>query len=169
MLKDFIEDKIRISLSDKSKSQFTELDISKLVLSIPNNPDHGDFSTNFALINAKALKLKPLELAKEISIVLDNADSNLFESVTVEKPGFINFKISKKIYHEFLAEVLIKGENFGSFPLNGKKILIEFVSANPTGLLHLGHLRNAAVGDSIARILKFSGYSVTTEYYMQPD
>ena len=114
MLKDFIEDKIRISLSDKSKSQFAELDISKLVLSIPNNPDHGDFSTNFALINAKALKLKPLELAKEISIVLDNADSNLFESVTVEKPGFINFKISKKIYHEFLAEVLIKGENFGS-------------------------------------------------------
>ena len=101
MLKDFIEDKIRISLSDKSKSQFTELDISKLVLSIPNNPDHGDFSTNFALINAKALKLKPLELAKEISIVLDNADSNLFESVTVEKPGFINFKISKKIYHDF--------------------------------------------------------------------
>tara|TARA_B100001741_G_scaffold150936_1_gene124666 strand:+ start:732 stop:2381 length:1650 start_codon:yes stop_codon:yes gene_type:complete len=166
MLKDFIEDKIRISLSDKSKSQFTELDISKLVLSIPNNPDHGDFSTNFALINAKALKLKPLELAKEISIVLDNEDSNLFESVTVEKPGFINFKISKKIYHEFLAEVLIKGENFGSFPLNGKKILIEFVSANPTGLLHLGHLRNAAVGDSIARILKFSGYSVTTEYYI---
>ena len=164
MLKDVIEDKIKISLLEESR--FSDLDFSKFTLSIPKNSEHGDFSTNFALINSKVLKVSPLELAKEISDSLNKQQDSFFDSITIEKPGFVNFKISNKVYQDFLSRVLTMGERFGSSPSNGKKILIEFVSANPTGLLHLGHLRNAAVGDSIARILKFAGHNVISEYYI---
>jgi arginyl-tRNA synthetase len=98
--------------------------------------------------------------------VLTKNKDPFFEKISIEKPGFINFIISNTVYQEYLSQVVSEDSGFGSSPDNGKKVLVEFVSANPTGLLHLGHLRNAAVGDSIARILEFSGHSVTREYYV---
>ncbi len=164
MLTDEIIEKIKNSLIKDPR--FSDLDFSNLSLSIPRNKDHGDFSTNFAMISSGSLKSKPIDLAEEMLVLLKQSQDSFFQDITVEKPGFINFVISKEIYQGYLADVLLKGVNFGSGPKNNKKVLIEFVSANPTGLLHLGHLRNAAVGDSVARILKFSGYDVVKEYYV---
>ena len=149
-----------------TEDRFSGLDFGKLLLAVPRNPDHGDFSTNFALINASLLKTKPLDLAQDMFNVLTKNKDPFFEKISIEKPGFINFIISNTVYQEYLSQVVSEDSGFGSSPDNGKKVLVEFVSANPTGLLHLGHLRNAAVGDSIARILEFSGHSVTREYYV---
>ncbi|MBT3475643.1 arginine--tRNA ligase [bacterium] len=164
MLTDKITEKIKNSLLNDPR--FADLDFSNLLLSIPRNPDHGDFSTNFAMINSSRLKSKPIDLAQEMLNLLKKSDDSFFQDISIEKPGFINFVISNKIYQRYLADVVLQGVDYGSGIHNNKKVLIEFVSANPTGLLHLGHLRNAAVGDSIARILKFSGYDVVKEYYV---
>jgi len=163
-----LNDNIILKIKDAivTEDRFSGLDFGKLLLSVPRNPDHGDFSTNFALINASLLKTKPLDLAQEMLNVLTRNKDPFFEKISIEKPGFINFIISNTVYQEYLSQVVSEDSGFGSSPDNGKKVLVEFVSANPTGLLHLGHLRNAAVGDSIARILEFSGHSVTREYYV---
>ena len=163
-----LNDNIILKIKDAivTEDRFSGLDFGKLLLAVPRNPDHGDFSTNFALINASLLKTKPLELAQDMLNVLTKNKDPFFEKISIEKPGFINFIISNTVYQEYLSQVVSEDSGFGSSPDNGKKVLVEFVSANPTGLLHLGHLRNAAVGDSIARILEFSGHSVTREYYV---
>ena len=163
-----LNDNIILKIKDAivSEDRFSGLDFGKLLLAVPRNPDHGDFSTNFALINASLLKTKPLDLAQDMLNVLTRNKDPFFEKISIEKPGFINFIISNAVYQEYLSQVVSEDSGFGSSPDNGKKVLVEFVSANPTGLLHLGHLRNAAVGDSIARILEFSGHSVTREYYV---
>tara|TARA_Y100001970_G_C14249241_1_gene870561 strand:+ start:3421 stop:5064 length:1644 start_codon:yes stop_codon:yes gene_type:complete len=164
MLKDKVANKIKEFLANDSK--FSDLDFSKLSLSIPRNTEHGDYSTNFALVSSGKLKTRPMDLARDILEIINQNKDPFFDNISVEEPGFINFKISNNVYQEYLKDIVIKDAKFGSSTGNGKKVLIEFVSANPTGLLHLGHLRNAAVGDSIARILKFSGYNVTKEYYI---
>jgi arginyl-tRNA synthetase len=163
-----LNDNIILKIKDAivTEDRFSGLDFGKLLLAVPRNPDHGDFSTNFALINASLLKTKPLDLAQDMVNVLTKNKDPFFEKISIEKPGFINFIISNTVYQEYLSQVVSEDSGFGSSPDNGKKVLVEFVSANPTGLLHLGHLRNAAVGDSIARILEFSGHSVTREYYV---
>ena len=163
-----LNDNIILKIKDAivTEDRFSGLDFGKLLLAVPRNPDHGDFSTNFALINASLLKTKPLDLAQDMLNVLTKNKDPFFEKISIEKPGFINFIISNTVYQEYLSQVVSEDSGFGSSPDNGKKVLVEFVSANPTGLLHLGHLRNAAVGDSIARILEFSGHSVTREYYV---
>jgi arginyl-tRNA synthetase len=163
-----LNDNIILKIKDAivTEDRFSGLDFGKLLLAVPRNPDHGDFSTNFALINASLLKTKPLDLAQDMLNVLTRNKDPFFEKISIEKPGFINFIISNTVYQEYLSQVVSEDSGFGSSPDNGKKVLVEFVSANPTGLLHLGHLRNAAVGDSIARILEFSGHSVTREYYV---
>ena len=163
-----LNDNIILKIKDAivTEDRFSGLDFGKLLLAVPRNPDHGDFSTNFALINASLLKTKPLDLAQDMFNVLTKNKDPFFEKISIEKPGFINFIISNTVYQEYLSQVVSEDSGFGSSPDNGKKVLVEFVSANPTGLLHLGHLRNAAVGDSIARILEFSGHSVTREYYV---
>ena len=146
--------------------EFSKLDFSKLSLSIPKNISHGDFSTNFALIISSELKINPNELAKKMTSALLATQDAFFESVNVVEPGFINFKIADQVYQDYLKEINEHGNQFGSSSNKQKKVLIEFVSANPTGPLHLGHLRNAAVGDSISRILSFAGYDVVNEYYL---
>ena len=123
----------------------------------PKNIAHGDFSTNFALIIASELKINPNELANKITSTLLKRKDKFFDKIEVAKPGFINFTISKEVYQNLLKRINQLGNKFGSSKKNKKRVLIEFVSANPTGFLHVGHLRNAAVGDSISRILSFSG------------
>ncbi len=148
------------------EKEFVNLDFSKLSLFTPKNIAHGDFSTNFALIIASELKINPNELANKITSTLLKRKDKFFDKIEVAKPGFINFTISKEVYQNLLKRINQLGNKFGSSKKNKKRVLIEFVSANPTGFLHVGHLRNAAVGDSISRILSFSGYEVTNEYYL---
>ncbi|MBT89337.1 MAG: arginine--tRNA ligase [Spirochaetales bacterium] len=146
--------------------EFSKLDFSKLSLSIPKNISHGDFSTNFALIISSELKTNPNELANKMTSALLAKKDTFFKSVNVVEPGFVNFQIADQVYQDYLKEINNHGNRFGSSKKKQKKVLIEFVSANPTGPLHLGHLRNAAVGDSISRILLFAGYDVVNEYYL---
>ena len=142
-----------------------ELNEIGLELSRNANNDHGDFSSNIALKLASKLKSPPMKLAEEIIGSLETpAELELAECV---KPGFINFYLSAEKKHSVLETILKHGRDFGSSCAPEKmRVLLEFVSANPTGPLHVGHGRHAAFGDSLARLLKKAGHEVFTEYYL---
>ncbi len=135
---------------------------------IPRQGDHGDFSTNAAMQLSRHLGRKPRDVAGELVDAIRLEDERgWISSLSVAGPGFINMVLSDDAWRAVLATALAKGESFGSSDRGkGEKILIEFVSANPTGPLHVGHGRGAAVGDALARILSFEGVEVVTEYYV---
>jgi len=144
-----------------SALRFPEQDIK---LSPPNNLDFGDLSSNIALTLAKDLKKNPIQIANDIKETL-KLPQGLIEEVTVTPPGFLNFKIGQNYYYQTLAQIL-SDKNFGrGITGKGKKANVEFVSANPTGPLTVGHGRQAVLGDCIARILEWNSYDVTKEYY----
>lgn len=144
------------------KNENLIIDESKLI--IEKSKNFGDYSSNVALIFAKQNKIDSLKLAQTIKNQLLSENLNL-EKIEIAPPGFINFFISKNEYANIVSEIIQKGENFGRYSLQ-KKINLEFVSANPTGFLHLGHLRGAVIGDILANILEFSGNFVFREYYI---
>lgn len=132
----------------------------------PKKENYGDLSTNLAFVLKGELNLSPLEIAKTVEKRL-REKSFLFSHIDVVSPGFINFWISKDYYIENLRKILKLKDKYASKNIGqGKKVIIEFVSANPTGPLHIGHGRGAAYGDSLARILSFTGYKVLKEYYI---
>ena len=136
-----------------------------VVLEAPRQADHGDLATGVALGLARALKQSPRQIAEAIVGRLD-ADSRFIESVEIAGPGFINFRFTRKFYHAQLEEVSKLGESYGRTDV-GRDVRtnVEFVSANPTGPLHPGHGRNAAIGDTVANLLEWTGHDVTREYY----
>lgn len=136
-----------------------------VVLEAPRQADHGDLATGVALGLARALKQSPRQIAEAIVGRLD-ADSRFIESVEIAGPGFINFRFTRKFYHAQLEEVSKLGESYGRTDVGrGVRTNVEFVSANPTGPLHPGHGRNAAIGDTVANLLEWTGHDVTREYY----
>jgi len=156
-------EKIRNLLYEILKSK--SIDSVDIRVERPKNPEHGNFSTNLPLLLSKRLKKGPLEIAREIVSSIDILPPFL-SKVEVQPPGFINFFLSPRELRNILKEALEKGEDFGKTNIGkGKKALVEFVSANPTGPLTVGHGRQAVLGDSIARILEFHGYDVEREYY----
>ena len=137
----------------------------------PKHEGQGDFSTNFAMVSAKLQKMAPSKIADSIvKAMSDNTDTDLgqkLETIEVAGPGFINFFLSPKAWHPVVDQVLDQGRSFGASTLGkGEKVQVEFVSANPTGPLHVGHGRGAAVGDAVGNILGFAGYDVQKEYYI---
>lgn len=135
-----------------------------IIIEVPKDRNNGDFATNVAMQLSKSLRKNPREIA---TTILDNLDHSLFSKVELAGPGFINFFVSKEYLLDLIPQILEKKEQYGSSSLgNGETINLEYVSANPTGILHLGHARGAAYGDSLARILSFAGYDVTREYYI---
>ncbi len=136
------------------------------VIEIPNNPEHGHFATNLPMTLASSQKRNPKEIAK---VLLDHLkdDEGFFETVKIAGPGFINFRITPRQWHLSLLEILSLAESYGRSDMGkGENILVEFVSANPTGPLHLGHGRGAALGDTLCRILTFCGHDVVREFYI---
>ncbi len=132
----------------------------------PKDKKFGDLATNFAMIAAKPLGLKPRELAESLQKSLLAKDPSL-EKVEVAGPGFLNVTFSPAFWRETVTEILEQKERYGTSGIGkGRKIQVEFVSANPTGPLHIGHGRGAAVGDCLARTLRAAGYDVSTEYYI---
>ena len=131
----------------------------------PANKENGDYSTNIALTLTKILKKSPIQIAEEI---INNFDKkNIIEEIKIAGPGFINFYLKKDYKLEQINKIITENKNYGRNNIgNNKKINIEFVSANPTGILHIGHGRGATYGDNLARIMNFSGYDVTKEYYI---
>lgn len=152
-----------------AQSIHPEILANSIQLDRPKSIEHGDFSTNLAMMLAKPLKKNPRELAALIIEKLPH--SPFIEKVEIAGAGFINFYFNERartfIIHEILKNPEAYGQNTSGYDENGKpqKIQIEFVSANPTGPLHVGHGRGAAIGDSLARLLKFNGWDVTREFY----
>ena len=131
----------------------------------PRDKGHGDVATNVAMVFAKKLSIKPRDLAIKICNELDRNDN--VSVAEVAGPGFINIKLVDEVWFESLHFILKSGKEYGSSALGtGKKINIEYVSANPTGPLHAAHARGAVVGDALARLLKKTGYEVCKEYYI---
>ncbi|MGH7801256.1 MAG: arginine--tRNA ligase [Thermodesulfobacteriota bacterium] len=139
----------------------------EIEITIPKRREFGDFSTNIAIILASELNKKPREVAELIINNISIEGRNLFKKIEIAGPGFINFFINEKAITSRLMEIERLGENYGKCNLGmGERVLVEFVSANPTGYLHVGHARNAAVGDAISNILNAVGYDVTREFYI---
>lgn len=139
-----------------------------IVIERPKVAAHGDAATNVAMQLAKTLKKNPREVATAIAdaLRLNPSGQDLLAAVEIAGPGFINLRLTAQAQHAVVRQVLQQGVHFGEVSTHaGKKVLLEFVSANPTGPLHLGHARQAALGDALARLLASQGYSVTREFY----
>lgn len=134
-----------------------------IIIEKTRDSSNGDFSTNFAMLNSKVNNSNPRALAT--LIVEDLKKEKAFNKVEIAGPGFINMFLDSSLNEEILVEVKTKGNKYGSIAKRNFKYNLELVSANPTGYLHVGHARNGAIGDSVARILKFAGFDVQTEYY----
>lgn len=145
------------------KSKINET--AEIIVEVPASPENGDFSTNIALKIAKKYNTNPLDMAENIKTQIPLNKEII--KIEIRKPGFINFFVTKEYLIMNIDHVLQTKEEYGSSKIGqGKSINIEFVSANPTGILHLGNARGGSYGDSLARILKFSGFAVTKEYYI---
>ena len=163
---DLVSNKIVIIIKSALKNVYNLENIDSLVMvEIPKLKDHGDFSSNIALRLAKVLKNSPINIANSLKSELENND--FIEKVEVVVPGFLNFFVKKDSLSEIINKIIDQGKDYGrnNFGKN-EKVMVEYVSANPTGDLHLGHARGAAYGDSLTRVLKFSGYDCLREYYV---
>ncbi len=148
------------------KGLLKETTLPVYVIEIPNNPEHGHFATNLPLTMASSQKKSPREIAR---IIVDHlgGQGEFIEKVEIAGPGFINFRISRDQWLRFLGRLIESGERYGGSDSGaGEKVLVEYVSANPTGPLHLGHGRGAALGDTLCNILSFCGYEVVREFYI---
>lgn len=143
-----------------------EEQIPEVVLEKPKDKSHGDYSTNMAMQLARVAKKAPRQIAEEIRDHIDGSKASI-EKIDIAGPGFINFYMDNSYLTALVPAILEHGHQYGrSNAGNGEKIQVEFVSANPTGDLHLGHARGAAVGDSLCNILDMAGYDVSREYYI---
>ncbi len=161
-MKDYLRSIIKNSLQqfDISEEEIPEIQIEK-----PNQPDHGDAAANIALNLASVLKTNPREIATQIVEGLEYNPKKI-KAVEIAGPGFINFRYADNYLFDELETILSQGTNFGkTTSQKGKRILVEFVSANPTGPLTVGHGRNAVLGDTIANLLEWTGAKVNREYY----
>jgi arginyl-tRNA synthetase len=144
----------------------TEEQIADVILEIPKEKAHGDYSTNMAMQLARVAKRAPRVIAEALIENFDRSKASI-EKMEIAGPGFINFYMNNAYLTDLIPTVLDAGEKYGETNVGSKqKLQVEFVSANPTGDLHLGHARGAAVGDSLANILAKAGYDVSREYYI---
>jgi arginyl-tRNA synthetase len=141
------------------------IDLSRVVVEPPRDAAHGDMATNAAMVLAKEARAKPRDLAEQIAAKLREDD--LIASVDVAGPGFINLTLKTSAWSDALRTVLREGEAYGRSTMGAaEKVDVEYVSANPTGPMHVGHCRGAVFGDALSSLLAFAGYDVTREYYI---
>lgn len=140
--------------------------IPDFTIEVPADRSHGDWATNVAMVSAKAFKLAPRKIAEAVAsnMVLDNS---YFKSCEIAGPGFLNFFLNEQFYVDVVKEVIAEGENYGHSDFGqNKKVMIEFVSANPTGPMHMGNARGGALGDCLASVMSAAGYNVWREFYV---
>lgn len=148
------------------KGELPKAEVKTPAIEIPKDLSHGDYASNFALQNTKILGKAPKLIAQAI---LDNADltDSCYESMTVMGPGFINFKLGQKWFEGVLHNIMKEGESYGRLENESpEKIMVEFVSANPTGPMHMGNARGGVLGDTLANVLLWAGNDVTKEFYV---
>ena len=162
-LKKAIENAITTAIS---KGELPDAEIPKFIIETPADRSHGDFATNAAMAGAKAFRMPPFKIAKAITdnISLDGTMCERFETAG---PGFINFFLGSDFYANVINEILSAPENYGRSDFGGgEKVMVEFVSANPTGPMHMGNARGGALGDCLAAVLDKAGYNVWREFYV---
>ena len=150
----------------QSKGLLPEGEANAFSVEVPADRNNGDYSTNAAMVNAKAFRLPPVKIAQAI---MENADleGTYFKEIRIAGPGFINFYLSDVYYADILFEIKQAGASYGRSNYGqGKKINVEFVSANPTGPMHMGNARGGALGDCLAGVLDYAGYEVAREFYV---
>ncbi|MGE7369185.1 arginine--tRNA ligase [Neorhizobium sp. NPDC001467] len=157
--------KAALETLDIVKEKRAELDFGRITIEPPRDQSHGDVATNAAMVLAKPLGTNPRALADLIAQAM-RADTDVSE-VSVAGPGFINIRLSTGYWQRVLAVMIAGGTDYGRSAIGGnRKVNVEFVSANPTGPMHVGHCRGAVVGDALANLMAFAGYDVTKEYYI---
>lgn len=166
-----MKEQLRLAVLTALKQCYTDGSLSsgelpeEVQLEIPKNPDHGDFSTNLAMTLAKPERKAPRKIAETLIAALQG--NPLCEKIEIAGPGFINFRLAATCWYEVLDQIAAQGSRYGYSQIgNGTKIQVEFVSANPTGPLHIGHGRGAVVGDAVAAVLQAAGFEVQREYYV---
>ena len=148
------------------KGDLIDAPIPQFVIEEPADRSHGDLATNAALMSAKAFRLPPFKIAQAITENID-LEGTLVDRFETAGPGFINFFLSKQYFAEVVKDVLSEGENYGNSDFgNGHKVMVEFVSANPTGPMHMGNARGGALGDCLAAVMNKAGYDVYREFYV---
>lgn len=157
--------KVKLTKLIKNSLQKLNIETDNIVIEKPAKKENGDYSTNVALTLTKKLHKSPLEIA---NMIKENIEyENIINDIQIANPGFINFYLKKEFIQSYINKIINEKRIYGKNTIgNNQKINIEFVSANPTGILHIGHGRGATYGDNLARILNFSGYDVTKEYYV---
>ena len=163
MFKMEIRGLLKQNLQVALKELGVNLDINEIVIENSKDPTHGDYATNVALKMARNFSKAPREVA---NLIVEKLNKDEIDHIEIAGPGFINFYMKNNSITGVINKIIKLGKDFGRSSKKNKKINVEFVSANPTGLLHVGHARGAAIGDSISRILDFDGYDVTREYYI---
>lgn len=146
--------------------ELPEAAIPPFIVEIPQDRANGDYAANAAFVGAKVFHTAPVKIAQAIAKYIDLGDS-YFSACTVAGAGFINFRLNDKFYADILLDVLEKGADYGKSDYgHGKKVNVEFVSANPTGPMHMGNARGGALGDCLSAVLSMAGYDVTREFYI---
>lgn len=143
---------------------FPEAELPKIILEVPPKKELGDFATNFAMQSARAFHMNPRKIAEEL---VKRLQGDWLEKAEIAGPGFINFYLKSNVIYDSLAKIIEQGEAYGILPAKDMKpIQVEYVSANPTGPLHVGHGRGAAAGSALVNLLRAAGYPVKSEYYI---
>ena len=158
-----IKDLLKLKIQSALSSLGVTLDLSNIIIENSKDLSHGDYASNVALKNARTFSKSPIELA---NLIKDSIDIEGIEKIEIAGPGFINFYMKKDSLTSVISTIISKDKEFGRGEKKNIKVNVEFVSANPTGDLHVGHARGAAIGDAIARIMSFDGYDITREYYI---
>lgn len=158
-----IEEKLKERISNALASQGIVFPASSIIIEHSKSSEHGDYACNVALQLSKNLHKNPREIA---TIIISNIDRSGISKIEIAGPGFINFFLSQESIAKVISTIISQGSDFGKHKQNRLRVNVEFVSANPTGSLHLGHARCAAIGDSICRLYEAAGYDVTREYYI---
>lgn len=157
------EETLQLALVTAAKKLGVDLDSSTIVIEHSKDPVHGDYATNLAMRNARLFGRAPRDVA---ALILENFSSDQVEKTEIAGPGFINFFMKKESLGKIVEAIINEGDKYGYLPKKNIKVDVEFVSANPTGDLHLGHTRGAALGDAICNLYEAAGYDVTREYYL---
>ena len=160
-----MKNKVRSAIQKALTELGIKCDAGEIVLEHPKNEKFGDLATNAAMVFSGRARKKPRDLADEI-VTKAMKGGTIFSDVQIAGPGFINFFLNERYWLDVVKVVFRRGDKYGTGAKKGIKVLVEFVSANPTGPLHIGHGRGAAVGDILSNLLKFAGYSVKKEYYI---
>ncbi len=148
------------------KGLLPDVNLPQIEIEVPANPDHGDYACNVSMILASQAKQNPRKIAQAIQENLNDTEG-IIEKIQIAGPGFLNFMIKDDLWRKILWNILDQKEKYGCLDIGrGKKVQVEFVSANPTGPLHIGHARGAVVGDVLSNLLQTSGYRVSKEYYI---